>query len=217
MTLVVLSPPEERPREPATVTGLFAAGLDRYHLRKPGWAQKQIAHWLSALPAHWRGRVVLHSHHGLAVAFELWGVHLPDRKHAGADEREDLPRGCRISRSCHDVATVKAALGCCDSLFFGPVFPSLSKPGYGPVPTSALNELQALLATRPVAKRGTQVLALGGVTAAGLERCAAKGFDGVAVLGAIWAAEDPVSTFLEFQRVRSRLSAGTSSNQESMP
>ena len=159
------------------------------------------------------------------------------------------------SRSCHDLAALRAALGHYDSVFFGPVFPSISKPGYatdltvqvergvpglrsvsegGPArsskkedfsasgrprqgfggftkrnqPAIALatvgrrvtpNEISSLLKSRTSNERRTAVLALGGITAARLPQIRALGFDGVAVLGAIWQAADPVAAFCEIQ------------------
>ncbi len=202
MTIVVISPPEDRPGEAATAQALLAAGIDRYHLRKPGWSLRQVEAWLAEVPPRWHERVVLHSHHALADDFRVWGVHFRD------GEEGDVAPNCRLSRSCHGVAAVRTALGGCDSLFFGPIFPSLSKPGYRPVPARVLDELQVVLAARPTGKRTTEVLALGGLTPHGLERSMALGFDGVAVLGAIWNAADPVAAFLEFQSASRQQSAG---------
>ncbi|HXA14587.1 MAG TPA: thiamine phosphate synthase, partial [Opitutaceae bacterium] len=103
------------------------------------------------------------------------------------------------SRSCHDLATLRAALGHYDSVFFGPVFPSISKPGHGSRDNFSTSELSALLASRTSAERRTAVLALGGITAARLPQIRVLGFDGVAVLGAIWQADDPVAVFCEIQ------------------
>ncbi|MFA5058378.1 MAG: thiamine phosphate synthase [Opitutaceae bacterium] len=103
------------------------------------------------------------------------------------------------SRSCHDLATLRAALGRYDSVFFGPMFSSISKPGHGPRPELSLAELSALLARRTSAEQRTAVLALGGVTAQNLSRCRDLGFDGAAVLGAVWQAPDPVDAFHKLQ------------------
>jgi thiamine-phosphate pyrophosphorylase len=61
------------------------------------------------------------------------------------------------------------------------------------------NELYSLLNSRTPDERRTTVLALGGVTAGRLPQIRALGFDGVAVLGAVWQAEDPVAAFCELQ------------------
>jgi thiamine-phosphate pyrophosphorylase len=222
MKLVVISPEHDDPREIAVLGALFAAGLERYHVRKPHWPAAQLETWLRALPAEWRSRLVLHSHHELVEKFNLGGRHWRDEKGGAtclpAEALPVLPRlgevGAKagphaalsalrstrstfISRSCHDLATLRAALGHYDSVFFGPVFPSISKPGHGPSNNFSSTELSLLLNSRTANERRTTVLALGGVTAERLPQVRALGFDGIAVLGAVWQADDPVAAFCE--------------------
>ncbi len=199
MKVVLISPPDERPNEIATVAALFAAGLERYHLRKPGWKSARVTLWLESMPARWRSLIVLHSHADLSAGFRVGGIHFRDDGNAPELPSPRVPPGCLTSRSCHDVAAVSAALGRYDSIFFGPVFPSLSKPGYGPVPQDVLEGLGAALAARGPAEKRTRIFALGGVTAQRIHACRALGFDGVAILGAVWNAADPVAAFLQFQ------------------
>jgi thiamine-phosphate pyrophosphorylase len=199
MKVALISPPDERPDEIAVVGTLFAAGLDCYHLRKPGWKSARVTLWLESMPARWRGLIVLHSHTDLSAGFRVGGIHFRDDGDAPEDPAPRVPPGCLTSRSCHDVASVTAALGRYDSIFFGPVFPSLSKPGYGPVPRVVLEGLRTALVARGPAERRTKVFALGGMTAQRIHDCRALGFDGVAILGAVWNAADPVAAFLQFQ------------------
>jgi thiamine-phosphate pyrophosphorylase len=242
MKLVIISPEHDDPRETAVLGALLAAGLERYHVRKPHWLAAQLGTWLRALPTEWRTRLVLHQHHELAATFGLGGYHWRDD--GSAPLRPPVNNGF-TSRSCHDLIALRNALGYYDSVFFGPVFPSISKPGYTTevtmqvergVPTRSLNnedlnasgrlrqgfggrtkrvqptialttverrvppnELSSLLNSRAVNERRTTVLALGGVTAEGLPQIRALGFDGVAVLGAVWQADDPVAAFCELQ------------------
>ncbi|MBO4210196.1 thiamine phosphate synthase [Micromonospora echinofusca] len=94
------------------------------------------------------------------------------------------PRLALVGRSCHDGAEL-ARLTTEDYVTVSPVFPTVSKPGYGPaLGPDGLGRL-ARLARVPV-------LALGGVD--GPERvaaCLAAGAVGVAVLGAVMRATDP--------------------------
>src|SRR6185369_17360893 len=196
MKLVVLSPEDTAAREPAVLAALFAAGLERYHVRKPGWTREEMECWLCALPAIWRQRLVLHQHHALVDELGLGGRHWRDDTTAPAIP----PVGAALSsRSCHDFATLHAALGHYDSIFFGPMFSSISKPGHGPGDDFDANELIALLSRRTSAERRTAVVALGGITPENAPHCRALGFDGVAVLGAIWQAADPQRVFAELQ------------------
>jgi thiamine-phosphate pyrophosphorylase len=141
----------------------------------------------------------------LAPCFRVGGIHFRDDGEAPEDPALGVTPGCLTSRSCHDLAAVKAALGRYDSIFFSPVFATLSKPGYGPAPGHVLDELRAVLAARGSAEKRTKVFALGGVTAQGLPVCRTLGFDGVAILGAVWNAADPIAAFLQFQSASQRL------------
>jgi thiamine-phosphate pyrophosphorylase len=244
MKLVMISPEQDEPREIAVLGVLLAAGLERYHVRKLHWPAAQLETWLRALPEEWRSRLVLHSHHELVEKLSLGGCHWRDEKvgrgvpdepqWGGAACPQDALSALRstrstfTSRSCHDLTTLRAALGHYDSVFFGPVFPSISKPGYTTeltvkvervVPTRSLKnkdlnasgrrvpptEISSLLNSRTANGRRTAVLALGGITAERLPQVRALGFDGVAVLGAVWQANDPVAAFCEIKSAFSAL------------
>ena len=196
MKLVVISPVHDDRREIAVLGGLFAAGLERYHVRKPHASATKLAAWLGAIPAEWRARIVLHQHHELVDQFGLGGRHWRDD---AAAPPSPLRAGKVASRSCHDFPTLRAALGHYDSVFFGPAFPSVSKPGHGPREGISFDEISALLAARTADERRTRVLALGGITAKNAPRALALGFDGVAVLGAIWQATVPARAFAKLQ------------------
>jgi thiamine-phosphate pyrophosphorylase len=234
MKLIVISPEQDDPRETAVLGALLASGLERYHVRKPHWPVARLEAWLRALPTEWYSRLVLHQHHELVAKFGLGGRHWRDEK-GGRDVPDEPQRGGAAcpqdalsalgllrqgyggqgatrstftSRSCHDFAALGTALGKYDSVFFGPVFPSISKPGHGLGDNFSANELSALLAQRTPVERHTHVLALGGITVERLPQVHALGFDGVGVLGAIWQSDDPVTAFLELQSTALCLTGG---------
>lgn len=94
------------------------------------------------------------------------------------------PAAGLVGRSCHD-ATELDRLTTEDYVTLSPVFPTRTKPGYGP-PLHAAG-LRELITTSPV-----PVLALGGIeTPAQVRECVAAGAAGVAVLGALMRAHDP--------------------------
>ena len=209
MKLVVLSPPDDRADEQETVEALFEAGLERYHLRKPTWSAERTAGLLGSLPPLWRRRVIAHGHHDIARSLGAGGIHFRDDGRAPEDPGLQKGTGGFASRSCHDVGTVRASLGRYDAVFIGPVFASLSKPGYGPMQPQARDALRTLLAARTKPQRSTEVVALGGVTMHTLADCHVLGFDGAAVLGAVWDAPDPVAAFVALNTAASALSAAT--------
>jgi thiamine-phosphate pyrophosphorylase len=195
MQIVVISPESADTREIPAVGGLFEAGLERYHVRKPSWESTDLEAWLRALPRDWRTRLILHGHRTLAQELQLGGWHDRDRKSDGS------PAG--VSRSCHDLPSLRRHLPAYPAILFGPVFPSLSKPGYGPVPGFPWGSLTALLRER--GPGDARVLAIGGVTARGLGRCRELGFDGAAVLGAVWGSPDPLRSYAEIRDEAARL------------
>ena len=107
-----------------------------------------------------------------------------DAVHLAAAEAVPSPRPALLGRSCHDAAEVaRAAAQGCDWVTVSPVWQTASKPGYGPA--LGLAGLAELVAGGPPA------YALGGVTPGRAQACRAAGAHGVAVMGAVMAAERP--------------------------
>lgn len=97
------------------------------------------------------------------------------------------PRVGLVGRSCHDEAEL-ARLATEDYVTLSPVFPTRTKPGYGPPLGPA--GLAELVRISPV-----PVLALGGIeTPDQVKACVQAGAAGVAVLGALMRAHDPAET-----------------------
>lgn len=91
-----------------------------------------------------------------------------------------------IGRACHSAAEVVAATGLA-YVTVSPVYPSASKPGYGP--PLGLSTLRNWCAACAV-----PVLALGGVDSpVRAAACVRAGAAGVAVMGAVMTATDPAA------------------------
>lgn len=184
MQIVVISPEAEDPRELRAMEGFFAAGLERYHVRKPAWSGAALESWLSCLPREWSARIVLHGHGPRAARL---GLAAHDRDEPGN------PGTAGTSRSCHSVSSLLRHLPNYRTIIFGPVFPSVTKPGYGPAADFPWDELTAVLGRR--SPGDARVLAIGGITSSALARCRDLGFDGAALLGAVWNQDDPVGAY----------------------
>ena len=101
------------------------------------------------------------------------------------------------------LAALRSALESYEQVLFGPVFPSISKPGYGPDPDFPWGSLERLLAAP---RRGPcRVLAVGGITEERLGRCLELGFDGAALMGAVWNGGDPAAAFRRIRDAAQRL------------
>ena len=126
--------------------------------------------------------VMVHEDVDAAIAAGAGGVHLPSGVSPAAVRRR-LGRRALIGCSAHDAPEIAAAASGADYATLSPVFPSASKPGYGP----ALGV--ARLATATAAAR-LPVIALGGIDASNIASCIAAGAAGVAVMGGVMAATD---------------------------
>jgi thiamine-phosphate pyrophosphorylase len=129
--------------------------------------------------------IMVHGDLDAAAMAGARGVHL-NRAEQIASARESLSRGALIGFSAHDGADIAAAAGA-DYVTLSPMFPTASKPGYGPA-------LGLARFAELAAGSALPVLALGGITAHSIGACIEAGAAGVAVMGEIMRAEDPAST-----------------------
>ncbi|MBP7337142.1 thiamine phosphate synthase [Niveispirillum sp.] len=157
----------------AAVTACVSAGCRWVSLREkdlPIPEQAALLRSLRPLLAGVGGTLTVHGDSALASLCD--GVHLPD----GADIvalRAALGPDVLIGASCHDRAGVMAAAGAgADYATLSPIFPTASKPGYGPA-----------LGPSVLSGLSLPTLALGGVDADNLAACIAAGAAGVAVMG----------------------------------
>jgi thiamine-phosphate pyrophosphorylase len=131
--------------------------------------------------------VVVNGDAGCAVAAGAAGVHLPQGGSV-AEARQVAGEGALIGVSCHSESEIhSAARDGADYATLSPVFPTESKPGYGPV-------LGLAAFAKLVRPAGLPVLALGGVGISNAAACQAAGAAGIAVMGGIMRASDPERT-----------------------
>lgn len=162
---------------PETVEALLEAGVRWVWLRDrdlPAAARRALAFDLATRAARHGGTLTVGADVDLAAEVGA-GVQLS----AGADiaaARRRLGPGRLVGVSAHGLDDLRAAREAgADYATLSPVFPTASKPGYGPA--------LGLAGLRAAAGIGLPVLALGGVTAATAPGCLAAGAAGVAVMG----------------------------------
>jgi thiamine-phosphate pyrophosphorylase len=171
-----------------TVAAALAGGAGAVLLREkdlPAAERRDLAAELRALTAARGARLLVAGDAALAAEVGADGVHLASTDPWPAGERiEGVPWG----RSCHtpaELAIVATRGGGWAS--YSPVYPSKSKPGYGPV--LGLSGLAAGCRAAP----GLRVIALGGIGPGLAAPCVAAGAAGVAIMGAVMAADDPTA------------------------
>ncbi|KQQ30795.1 thiamine monophosphate synthase [Methylobacterium sp. Leaf123] len=149
-------------------------------------ARRSLARDLVALLEPARGCLVVGGDAELAAETGAQGVHLPGS--AGIEgiraARKTLGAAALIGFSAHSVSEIAAAeaMGA-DYATLSPIFPTASKPGYGP--TLGFAGLRAATAHR------LPVFALGGIDAGNARACRAAGAAGVAVMGGVMRGADP--------------------------
>ncbi|SNT65828.1 thiamine-phosphate pyrophosphorylase [Asanoa hainanensis] len=167
---------------PHAVAAAIEAGARAVVLREkdlPAAARAELAAALSALLTPVAGTLLVAG--SASIYASAAGVHL-----AAGDPFPSV-RPPLVGRSCHDAREVAAAEGC-DYVTVSPVFPTPSKPGYGP-PLGP-----AGLAT--LTRTGPPAFALGGVCPADVAACRAAGAYGVAVMGGVMRDPHSVAEYL---------------------
>jgi thiamine-phosphate pyrophosphorylase len=181
--------PEPIEGESGLITNLLEAGLMAIHIRKPGRPDSEISAIIKAIPEEMHSRVIIHGSADLCKNFEPGGFHIPgiQRKEMTEQVTRALcetmaARGISVSTSIHELSELEQLGPKFKRVYIGPVFESLSKPGYAP--TLRLEDVKHFL-QRTVRAR-PMIYAIGGIQESNVKQVRDAGFDGVALLGSLW-------------------------------
>lgn len=196
MKLVVITSPDFIPEEARIITGLFEAGLDLLHLRKPDATTHEVENLLHGIPMEYRKQIVIHDFFPLKEEFSLGGIHLNSRHSEAPEEYRGL-----LSRACHSLEEVKATDSFFDYVLMSPVYDSISKQGY----CSGYSQ-EVLRQAQAEGIINEKVIALGGINETNLSEIKNLGFGGAALLGDIWNRyrtwEDAKEVLSHFRKLR---------------
>ncbi len=194
--LVVVSNAVPVQGEAGLIRALFDAGLEVFHLRKPGYTEMELNALLRSIHPDCYPRIALHQHHGVADAFGIKRLHFTEQKRLQTDFTNDIKDGKTYSTSIHSLADYHELEVCFEYAFLGPVFNSISKSGY-----QAMKDPELLHVKTQDSKRSlVKLVAIGGITTANCQTTRHYGYDGIAALGAIWQSENPVQNFKNIQQ-----------------
>jgi thiamine-phosphate pyrophosphorylase len=180
MKIIVISNSSAAANEAAIINGLFDAGLNSLHLRKPDYSSAQLRRLISLIKEDYHPFTALHQHHEIAPEFGITRLHYTEQAYSATPAvllQKQKDQGYTLSTSLHQLDTL-GTLNVFDYVFYGPVFNSLSKPGYQSKLPPGFR-----LAHKPP---GPKVIALGGISMENLPQVMKMNFDGAAILGAIW-------------------------------
>lgn len=184
--IVIITPEECVQRETEIINELFQEGLNLLHLRKPFIRQEEMEEFIQKIDPQFHHQLVLHGHYDLAGDFGISGFHFRE-----ADRRNNVHKAFAdkvISTSVHDIETFNELDDEWEYAFFSPVFPSISKKGYG-IDSTVLNDIKNR--NNPKVK----LIGLGGINENNIHEVLNSKADGVALLGAIWESEEPIKIF----------------------
>jgi thiamine-phosphate pyrophosphorylase len=186
--LLVTDRAQARRPLPEIVAAALTSGCRWVSLREKDLPEdEQVPLFRGLLPVahHYGARLMLHGEAALAKLAGADGVHLPAGSDAAA-ARARLGAGKLIGVSIHTVTEAEAIdPQAVDYALAGPAFETPSKPGYGPeIGRKGLVEIAR--ASR------VPVLAIGGINTARVGEVIAAGCAGVAVMGGVMRAPDPV-------------------------
>jgi thiamine-phosphate diphosphorylase len=133
----------------------------------------------------------------IAAAVGASGAQLGARSLPVAQAREILGRGPAIGYSAHSAAeAAAAATDGANFILLGTIYRSASHPDQAPAGPELIAETAQRCAL--------PLIAIGGITADKVREVQAAGASGVAVIGAIWNARDPVQAAREFAKLMTR-------------
>lgn len=175
MAFIVISDAAFFKDEADLINQLFENGMSILHLRKPGGDIANYARLISSIVPAYHNRIALHQFHELVKDFPLiQRLHYPEYNRNNGmtyDKKHTL------STSIHHLDKLEDLVDF-DYTFYGPVFDSLSKPGYAGLSAEALK--------LPQTNNRTKLIALGGIDVERVQQVKRMGFDGMAVLGSVW-------------------------------
>lgn len=199
MRIIVISPTKTTDNEISVVCQLFKSGLQTLHLRKPGYSAKKLKEYLQSIPKEYHNRIVIHSHHKLALKFNLQGIHYTSKDRKFNWKRRWLKYKIMrknpyhtVSTSFHKIMSLDQDQGSWDYVFLSPIFDSISNKDY----QSGFNEFNL---KKALDRTLLNVIALGGIDTERIPQILEYNFFGCALLGTIWESENPVQSFIEFK------------------
>jgi thiamine-phosphate pyrophosphorylase len=169
------------------VNDLFKAGMQVFHLRKPGLNTQELKEYLNGIRPIFLKKVVIHQCYELLTEFSLKGIHIKDSIDSLNSAR--VLRKLKLdsnswswSRSFHEIDSLINCGDDYDYCFLSPVFSSISKPDYK----------GRYFKVHGISKK---IIALGGVNSSNISLVRNMGYDGIALLGAVWNSVDPINEF----------------------
>jgi len=191
MELIVIAHPKMLKDEALLVNQLFDAGLPIFHLRKPEADEAAHRKFMDGILPQYHNRIALHHFHALANDYNIKRLHHTERFRKSSTVC-DFSQPYTFSTSIHQLAEIDQ-ISHYHYSFFGPVFNSLSKPGYMGITDARFSVNKS---------KTTKLIALGGIDLNNIDQVKAMNFDGFALLGSIW--NEPAQAIINFKKIQAK-------------
>src|SRR6478736_3471078 len=197
MKLIVITPTKDVPDEQTLITKMFESGLTTLHLRKPKHSTNQMAAYIKEIPAHFHNRIVIHSHHKLAIKFGLKGIHL-SKNHLSKSWKywftrlrlklqfKHISKSRSYARLQQAYTTEEQSF---DYFLLGTLYNNMNGGLY-----SGFYEEGVIAANK---NSGKKLVARGGTTIDSIKKSLQYGFYGVAFNSNLWNVDMPYENFMK--------------------
>lgn len=190
--IIGISSEAESRNESATIQQLLCGGMDLFHIRKYHYSDKMLVDFTEKIDLKFRERLVLHSHFHLAEKLQIHRLHINEKLRKTGFEF--FHSEFIYSTSVHSIEDFNQISNKWDYAFLSPVFPSISKKGYG-IDENVFEEIKNRTNT------AVKLIGLGGVHQDNYKRLRNQGADGAALLGSIWQNPKPLKTIEKCKQI----------------
>lgn len=200
MKLVVITDNKNSDTEINSIVQMFEAGLETLHLRKNRHSTKELEEFIKQIPEHFHNRIIIHSHHRLALKYNLKGVHFTSTHFKQKFQlwvntkliyirKPNLLKTTSFKRIADVYKDPKVKIDYC---FMGTMFHNLTGDLYSGFYRETVEAA--------LQKSGKKIYARGGVNEKSIELAYKLGFHGIALYGYLWKNANPYQKYLEFIR-----------------
>jgi len=190
--IAVLTPEQDHPEEHDWLNCLLENGLEYCHIRKYGLDKEGMRTYLGKIHRSYRDRLILHAHHDLATEFDIRRLHIREEERL-KKKYEAFGSGYVLSTSVHAIADFNVLGGEWNYAFFSPMYPSISKSGYG-----VAQQVRHTLSQRQ--NQRVKLIGLGGIDDQNCQEIYEAGADGIALMGGLWQHDNPLAVFLRCRK-----------------
>ena len=179
------------------IHNLLDAGVTAIQLREKDLGDVEffdLAAPIAELCKLYSARLFVNSRVEIALKLGVHGLHFPASTQSIEQFKVQTGEGLLIGCSIHSLGEAQAReKDGADFVTYSPIFPTASKPGYGP--TVGLKKLDDLTSAIEI-----PVFALGGVSPCRVRRCIEAGAYGVAVMSGLMVPETGIERAREYLR-----------------